>query len=126
MDKKKNRRPLQGIILAIFHFILFGVIASTFTAAMIGRINEGLAIESLSKIFSVIGMIIFLALEILIIRGFFKGIKWTTILSLIFIAIGLIASVLVVNIILIPLFALLLWANIICLKRPFYNKKNHK
>jgi hypothetical protein len=132
------RRPWQGTLLGIFYIlvgVLLGLALIFLTLAVINGGMEALTqkvetdssfilfFQSLNIPISLVTLICFV-LEIIIVKGFFTGTKWVVIFSLILMAYSLISSLISLEIIYIIVYSFLTWANIICLKHPFYKKIN--
>lgn len=128
-------RPWQGTMLGVFNII--GLVAlGVALVLLIMMVVGGSAMLSeiaqsdlpIGSMFGTIGtfllvpLILMFALSIFITRGIFKGQKWTIIATMTFTILGLLSSLFNMAIISIAISSLLLYAEIFCLKSPFYNK----
>ncbi len=130
------RRPWQGTLLAVLYtigLVLLGLVVLllliTFVGggAMFGEMLSGA--PGIGGMMGLLGSIIIVPLALLFVlnffitRGLYKGQKWSVILVLIFTALGFIGAAVEVKIASIIINGLLIWAEIFCLRHPFYGKK---
>ncbi len=132
-------RPWQGTLLGVLNAIGVGFLAllalgvllmSFMGGAILSQMSES-GVQIPSFVTGALGLILlipllaFLALGIFITLGFFKGTRWVVIVSIVFTALGVLSALSSVRASIVPLVidGLVLWAEIICYKHPFYNKK---
>jgi hypothetical protein len=130
----KLRPPWQGTMLA--WLCVFQTFFTLMTFLFLLKLAyEGFKAGEMGIMIGIFG-IIFLAflfplliLMIVITIGIFKEKRWTFITLLIFTCISLLAGVFslvagpVIFLLVMPFLGLMLWAEIICLKSPYYHKK---
>jgi hypothetical protein len=132
-------RPWQGTLLGVLNAIGVGLLALLTLGVLLLSIMGSTILSQMttsgvqipSFITGVVGFILlvpmigFLVLGIFITLGFFKGAQWAVIVSIVFTVLGLLSALGSIRMSIVPLVidALILWAEIICYKHPFYNKK---
>ena len=131
LENNPLRRPWQGTALGIL--CLIGILL---IALFVGKLGyEGFRAGEMGNmigIFAVSGLIFLIPLVILKVImaiGILRGKKWAIILMLVFTALSIMGGILsitlgfVVFLGVILYHGLLMWAEIICLKHPYYNRK---
>ncbi|MBD3157101.1 hypothetical protein GF369_04715 [Candidatus Peregrinibacteria bacterium] len=130
-----HARPWQGTLLGVFNIIglVFLGIAMVVILIMItggGAMLSQMAPQTsfpLPQFIGTMGVIVILpllaifVLGVFITLGIFKGQKWAIIVSIVFTILSLITSVSQAETTYIIVNGILLYAEIVCLKDPFYN-----
>ena len=132
LENNRISRPWQGTALGIFSII--GILLITLLVGKLGY--EGFKAGEMGimiGIFAVSGLIFLIPLFILkVIMAIviLRGKKWAIVLMLVFTALSILGGIFSVALgfifyIFVMLYhGLLMWAEIICLKHPYYNQKN--
>ncbi|MFH0820439.1 MAG: hypothetical protein V1908_01560 [Candidatus Peregrinibacteria bacterium] len=137
LSNQQVSRPWQGTMLGVLNIIsliLLGITLVFFIIMMVGGgamfsemvQGSGLPIASMFGAMGallLVPLILIFTLGIFITRGIFKGQKWAIIVTMIFTVLALLYSLFDVVIVSIIINGLFLYAEVICLKNPFYNKK---
>ena len=132
---KKLHRPWQGTVLAWLCVIQTFFILMVFLF-LLKLAYEGFKAGEMGVMIGIFGIIFLvflfplLILMIVITIGVFKEKRWTLILLLVITCISLLAGVFtlvagpVIFLSVMPFLGFMLWAEIVCLKSPYYLKKN--
>lgn len=135
-SKINNTRPWQGTLLGIFNVIglVFLGGAMVFIMVMIlggGAIMSQMATETsfpFAQFMGTMGTIVIIpllaifVLGVFITLGIFKGQKWAIIVSIVFTILSLLSSLSNAETAYIVVNGVLLYAEIVCLRDPFYNR----
>ena len=130
-SKKICIRPLEGTLLGWFSIAGFvlALLVTVFISILSYAGFEAGEMGAMIGIFGAIGLfflIPWLIIKMVLVIGIFKGKKWAVLLSLIFTMLALIPGLLSIGDSLVPFLVSLiflspmLWAEIKCLKHPFY------
>jgi hypothetical protein len=126
------QRPWQGTVLGILCLVAILLIV-----LFVGKLGyEGFEAGEMGNmigIFAVISLIFLIPLVVLkavVAIGIFRGKKWAIVLMLVFTILSILCSTLsltlgfAVFLSIILYHGMLMWVEIICLKHPYYNRKN--
>lgn len=133
-------RPWQGTALGVWNIIglvLFGLIIALILISFAGGLTlleqiqgvdiPGLKIVTLLGAFILVPLIPIFILVFFITKGVFKGKKWAIIVSIIFTVLAILQYIsdfkLNTSIIWLAVNGFMLWAEIVCIRHPFYNHK---
>lgn len=131
-NKTASSRPWQGTLLAILNIIGLVMLGLLMAALLMisagGSMMSQFAEGAVPAFFGTIGLFFLVPLAaifvlgIFVTKGLFSGQRWTVILMMVFTVLGLLSAFGSLRYSIAPLAinALMLWAEVMCYKHPFY------
>jgi hypothetical protein len=135
LDRSTHARPWQGTLLGVLNIIGLVFLGIAMVVVLIIITGSGAILSQIATqtsfpspqfigsmgVIAILPLLAIFVLGVFITLGIFKGQKWAIIVSILFTILSLITSVSQTETAYIIVNGVLLYAEIVCLKDPFYN-----